>query len=103
MAVKWEITNKAYRFRVGANCHFRHRSRDGTNFLHMIFIYCDESDKNGEFYANFYGGMLIKSSDHDKVIDMMKGKVEELGLVGEEIKWQKVNGYCYEKYCFLGE
>lgn len=65
------------------------------------YIWFDESDKDGEFYSNFYGGILIKSKDVDKVLMMMKCKIEELGLLDEEIKWQKVNHYTYDKYCIL--
>lgn len=65
------------------------------------YIWFDESDKEGEFYSNFYGGILIKSKDFGNVLQMMKYKVEELGLTNEEIKWQKVNQYTYEKYCSL--
>lgn len=60
------------------------------------YIWFDESDKEGEFYSNFYGGILIKSKDFGNVLQMMKYKVEELGLTNEEIKWQKVNQYTYE-------
>ena len=48
------------------------------------YIWFDESDKDGEFYSNFYGGILIKSKDVDKVLMMMKCKIEELGLLDEE-------------------
>lgn len=65
------------------------------------YIWFDESDKEGEFYSNFYGGILIKSKDFGNVLQMMKYKVEELELTNEEIKWQKVNQYTYEKYCSL--
>lgn len=65
------------------------------------YIWFDESDKDGMYYSNFYGGILIKSTDVDAVLRMSKCKVEELGLTNEEIKWQKVNAYTYEKYCIL--
>lgn len=57
----------------------------------MYYIWFDESDKEGEFYSNFYGGILIKSEHLEKVLQMMRCIVEEVGLAGEEIKWQKVN------------
>ncbi len=63
----------------------------------MYYIWFDESDKEGEFYSNFYGGVLIKSSDLEKVLQMMNSLVLELGIE-EEIKWQKVNAFVYEKY-----
>ena len=44
----------------------------------MIYIWTDESDSYGKYYANFYGGTV--------------------GLTDEEIKWQKVNAYTEERY-----
>lgn len=64
----------------------------------MYYIWFDESDKEGEFYSNFYGGILIKSEHLEKVLQMMKCIVEEVGLSGEEVKWQKVNQYTFDKY-----
>lgn len=67
----------------------------------MYYIWFDESDKEGEFYSNFYGGILIKSEHLEKVLQMMRCIVEEVGLAGEEIKWQKVNQYTFDKYVRL--
>lgn len=66
--------------------------------MDMYYIWFDESDKEGKYYSNFYGGILIKSEDYINVINMSTAIVEELGLTDEEIKWQKVNNYTYEKY-----
>ena len=63
----------------------------------MYYIWFDESDKEGEFYSNFYGGILIKSSDLENVLQMANSLMLELGIE-EEIKWQKVNKFMYEKY-----
>ena len=63
----------------------------------MIFIWLDESDRHGEFYSNFYGGILISSKHHREVIERMRSIVTEVGI-NDEIKWQKVNEYHYEKY-----
>lgn len=57
----------------------------------MYYIWCDESDSEGAFYSNFYGGILIRSMDLHRVLKLLKEKVEELHLEREEIKWQKVN------------
>jgi hypothetical protein len=27
----------------------------------QYIIYCDESEKNGKYFGNFYGGALVKS------------------------------------------
>jgi hypothetical protein len=63
----------------------------------MIFIWLDESDRHGEFYSNFYGGILISSKHHREVMERMHSIVAEVGI-NDEIKWQKVNEYHYEKY-----
>ena len=63
----------------------------------MYYIWFDESDKEGEYYSNFYGGILIKSEHLNLVLDMMECKLRELNIT-EEIKWQKVNAFVYDKY-----
>ena len=35
----------------------------------MYYIWFDESDKEGEFYSNFYGGILIKVTIQNWRID----------------------------------
>lgn len=55
------------------------------------FIWCDESIKKGEFYSNFYGGILIQSKDLRFVIAALTKIVDEIKIT-EEIKWGKVDG-----------
>ncbi len=60
-------------------------------------IYCDESISKGEYYSDFYGGVLVALQDFDDIrlsIDKKKG---ELGLFGE-IKWTKVTANYLNKY-----
>lgn len=64
----------------------------------MYYIWFDESDKEGKYYSNFYGGILVKSKDLAYVLNMSETLVEELEIQNEEIKWQKVNLYTFEKY-----
>ena len=66
----------------------------------MYYIWFDESDKEGKYYSNVYGGILVESKNYEKVITMSKSFVSELGIT-EEIKWQKVNEYWYDKYVNL--
>ena len=66
----------------------------------MYYIWFDESDKEGAYYSNFYGGILVDSKNYENVLAMSKTFVEEFGIT-EEIKWQKVNEYWYEKYLTL--
>ena len=66
----------------------------------MIYIWLDESDRHGEFYSNFYGGILIPSRHHREVLERMRSIVEATGIK-DEVKWQKVNDFHYEKYLRL--
>lgn len=58
----------------------------------MIHIWLNESDKHGNYYSNFYGGILVVSEHRAEVLRRMAKIKEELGIV-DEIKWQKVNAY----------
>ena len=35
-------------------------------------IYTDESDKDGKFFSNFYGGVLVRSTDLNDVINALE-------------------------------
>lgn len=64
----------------------------------MKYIWLDESTKEGEYYSNFYGGILIDSKHLHDVLYIMQRCVDENGLSGHEIKWQKVNENHFEPY-----
>lgn len=34
-------------------------------------IFCDESDVAGKYYSNFYGGVLVGSSQYDRVTSVL--------------------------------
>lgn len=63
----------------------------------MIHIWLDESDKHGKFYSNFYGGILVLSKHREEVLRRMEAIRNKMGI-NDEIKWQKVNSYHFEKY-----
>lgn len=63
-------------------------------------IYCDESEKSGCRYSNFYGGALVRLQDIHEIIDRISRKKDELNLY-REVKWQKVTTSYLEKYCSL--
>lgn len=63
----------------------------------MIYIWLDESDRHGEFYSNFYGGILVLSRHYQEVMERMRSVIADAGI-NDEIKWQKVNEYHYDKY-----
>lgn len=60
-------------------------------------IFCDESDKSGDYYSNFYGGLLVGSSDYDKIKKILDEEKQKLHFMGE-IKWSKVSENYLEKY-----
>lgn len=60
-------------------------------------IFCDESDKKGKFFTNFYGGILIRSSDRQILEELLRNKKEELNL-GSEVKWERLSANYLEKY-----
>ncbi len=60
-------------------------------------LYCDESDKKGQFYSNFYGGVLVRSSHIMEIYDSLSKKKQQLNFYGET-KWQKVTSNYLDKY-----
>ena len=47
----------------------------------MYYIWFDESDKEGAYYSNFYGGILVDSKNYENVLAMSKTFVEEFTSV----------------------
>ncbi|MFH0990363.1 MAG: DUF3800 domain-containing protein [bacterium] len=62
-----------------------------------LIIFCDESDRRGKFFSNFYGGVLVGSSQYEQATRMLNQKKEELHFFGE-VKWQKVSERYLNKY-----
>lgn len=60
-------------------------------------IYADESVVKGEYYSNFYGGLLVRSEHLDQVIKCLNKEKNTQNLY-REIKWQKVTGNYLSKY-----
>lgn len=61
------------------------------------FIFCDESDKKGKYFSNFYGGALVRSTDFEKIKNSLNDTCKILHLYNE-IKWSKVSPNYLEKY-----
>ncbi|PMD93548.1 hypothetical protein BWI97_18320 [Siphonobacter sp. BAB-5405] len=61
------------------------------------FIWCDESEKKGKHFSNFYGGVLVESTHLSEVELRLKQVCEEQALYSE-IKWQKVTEHYLDKY-----
>lgn len=60
-------------------------------------IFCDESAKKGEKFANFYGGALVKSSDVEAISEVLNAKKSELNL-NSELKWVRITKNYETKY-----
>ncbi|GLG02527.1 hypothetical protein Alches_25680 [Alicyclobacillus hesperidum subsp. aegles] len=60
-------------------------------------IYCDESEKSGELFTNFYGGALVRSTDYHEVVGALEQYKAENNLMGE-MKWTKVTAPYVDKY-----
>lgn len=65
-----------------------------------LVIYCDESEKEGVHFSNFYGGALVRSDDIDEVREAIARKKLELNLHGE-VKWSKITQQYMGKYISL--
>lgn len=60
-------------------------------------IYADESVIKGEYYSNFYGGLLVRSADYENVVQILEKAKQEENLY-KEVKWQKVTSNYLNKY-----
>ncbi|MFA6545461.1 MAG: DUF3800 domain-containing protein [Limisphaerales bacterium] len=60
-------------------------------------LFCDESDTSGKFYSNFYGGVLVGSSQYDRMTARLNAEKHRLNLFGE-VKWAKVSANYLGKY-----
>ena len=60
-------------------------------------IFCDESEKAGRYFSNFYGGLIVGASDYQRVTDGLNQAKQNLNLFGE-VKFEKVTERYLEKY-----
>jgi hypothetical protein len=60
-------------------------------------IFCDESDVAGKYYSNFYGGVLVGSSQYDRITKHLNEVKRRLNLFAE-VKWAKVSAQYLDKY-----
>lgn len=60
-------------------------------------IFCDESEKAGRYFSNFYGGLIVGASDYQRVTDRLNQAKQDLNLFGEA-KFEKVTEQYLEKY-----
>jgi hypothetical protein len=62
-----------------------------------FILFCDESDRRGKYYSNFYGGVIVGSSHYQRITNRLNEKKAELNLY-QEVKWEKVTEQYLEKY-----
>ena len=62
---------------------------------HILF--CDESDRDGAYFSNFYGGLLVGASQYQPVTQRLNDLKRQQNLLGE-VKWQKVTQQYLSKY-----
>lgn len=65
-------------------------------------LFCDESDRRGIYYSNFYGGVMVGASQYQRITIRLNKRKTELNLYGE-VKWQKVTAQYLDKYKALME
>jgi hypothetical protein len=63
-------------------------------------IFCDDSEVSGKYYSNFYGGVLVGSSQYDRITAHLNAEKQRLNLFGE-VKWSKVTAVYLPKYGFF--
>ncbi|MDX6154321.1 DUF3800 domain-containing protein [Marinococcus sp. PL1-022] len=67
----------------------------------QYIVYCDESEKNGAYFGDFYGGVLVRSIHFEEVKNELERKKEQLNFGNSEVKWQKVTSNYLDKYIEL--
>lgn len=60
-------------------------------------LFCDESDRRGLYYSNFYGGIRVPASRLQSAQERLLSLKNHLGLL-HEIKWAKTDLSCVERY-----
>ena len=60
-------------------------------------LFCDESVGSGRYYSDFYGGVMVGTSQYELVTRRLLERKQELNLHGE-VKWSKVTQPYLEKY-----
>lgn len=67
----------------------------------MYLVYLDESDKEGPYYSNFYGGIILKHDALDDFNARIRNIMANTKIADEEIKWQKVNALTLPIYMVI--
>jgi len=62
-----------------------------------FILFCDESDRHGKYYSNFYGGVIVGASQYQRITDRLNNTKADLNLY-QEIKWEKATEQYLPKY-----
>lgn len=62
-----------------------------------LILFCDESISKGEYYSNFYGGVLVPATQYMRISQYLSRVCEEHGI-RDEVKWQKCTEQRLEPY-----
>lgn len=60
-------------------------------------IFCDESEKHGKYYSNFYGGVLVGSQNYLEVVNALNNFKKDANILSEA-KWSKTSEYTLKSY-----
>ncbi len=60
-------------------------------------IFCDESDRRGVYFSNFYGGVRVGSRALPLVVEVLGKRKVDLGLTSE-VKWEKTDLKIVDRY-----
>lgn len=63
-------------------------------------LFCDESDRHGKYFSNFYGGVMVPGSQIDRINRRLNALKADLHIRGE-VKWVKVGQAYLDKYIQL--
>jgi hypothetical protein len=63
-------------------------------------LFCDESDKVGPYYSNFYGGLIVGASEYESITQRLQ-EVKQAHNLLSEVKWEKVTDQYLAKYLTL--
>ena len=60
-------------------------------------VFCDESERKGKYYSNFYGGVIVGASQLERINERLWNAKSDAGIKSE-VKWEKTSPYDVERY-----
>ncbi len=71
-----------------------------TRFEKEYIVFCDESEKKGMYYSNFYGGVIVGATQLNGV-NLRLENARSIAGIESEVKWEKTSPYDVERYKIL--